>query len=579
MNATNSLSIKAKLILLTALLLGGLAAIALHSRLALDRLAIKSPLYDQIIRNWDIRADILPPPNYIIESYLTVLEIQQGLDNGIEAKRLEELISQLKRLKREYDERHDYWAKSLTNQTAYEQELQKSFLSTAHLPAQRFFEKLFAEFVPAALQRDDRKVGALTTGTLRDLYYEHRTAINVVVEQTSQDVARVESEATASIRSGYFFLGLTSLGLFFIGIAFATWLIRSITRPLNEAIVAVDELALGNLTGEIESTSNDEIGRMMAALGRMSFRLRQVICEVSGAAQNVSSGSEEMSATAQQLSQSTTQQAAAAEETTSSMEQMTSSIQQNADNAKQTDKIASKAAQDAQSSGEAVAKTVSSMKEIAEKISIIEEIARKTDLLALNAAVEAARAGEHGKGFAVVASEVRKLAERSATAAAEISRLSGSGVAVAEGAGQMLSKLVPDIRKTAELVREIAAASGEQNSGVGQINKALTELDGIIQMNSSASEELASTSEELAGQAAQLQSTIAFFKLDNAAAPAQVPVSSRPRPVEHHPRSSKPVAAAPRKHSNGNQPPACAVALDEERKAGSDEKDLEFERY
>src|ERR1041384_1258780 len=155
------------------------------------------------------------------------------------------------------------------------------------------------------------------------------------------------------------------------------------------------------------------------------------------------------------------------------------------------------------------------MQEVAEKISIIEEIARKTDLLALNAAVEAARAGEHGKGFAVVASEVRKLAERSQTAAAEISQLSTDGVQIAEGAGQLLTKLVPDIQKTAELVREIAAASAEQSTGAGQVNKAIQQLDQVIQQNASASEEMASTAEELSGQAEVLQSAIAFFKVDD----------------------------------------------------------------
>jgi methyl-accepting chemotaxis protein len=191
---------------------------------------------------------------------------------------------------------------------------------------------------------------------------------------------------------------------------------------------------------------------------------------------------------------------------------MASSIQQNADNARQTDKIASKASEDARSSGEAVVRTVKAMRQVAEKIGIIEEIARKTDLLALNAAVEAARAGEHGKGFAVVASEVRKLAERSQTAAAEISRLSIDGVQVAESAGQLLTKLVPDIQRTAELVREIAAASAEQSTGASQVNKAIQQLDQVIQQNSAASEEMASTAEELSSQAEVLQTSIAFFK-------------------------------------------------------------------
>jgi methyl-accepting chemotaxis protein len=224
------------------------------------------------------------------------------------------------------------------------------------------------------------------------------------------------------------------------------------------------------------------------------------------------------------------------------MEEMASSIQQSADNARQTDKIASTAAEDAKSSGDAVTSTVQAMKEVAEKINIIEEIARKTDLLALNAAVEAARAGEHGKGFAVVASEVRKLAERSQTAAAEISRLTTDGVRTAEGAGQLLAKLVPDIRKTAELVREITAASSEQSTGAMQVNKAIQQLDQVIQQNASASEEMASTAEELASQAETLQSAIRFFKLDDSQRVAGPSSPTRRKPAGQH--SAKPQNAS-----------------------------------
>jgi len=196
------------------------------------------------------------------------------------------------------------------------------------------------------------------------------------------------------------------------------------------------------------------------------------------------------------------------------MEEMSSNIKQNADNALQTERIAVKSAEDAKAGGKAVEETVQAMKEIADKISIIEEIARQTNMLALNAAIEAARAGEHGKGFAVVASEVRKLAERSQNAAAEISDLSASSVQVAERAGELLSKMVPDIQRTAELVQEISAASKEQDTGAEQINKAIQQLDQVIQQNASVSEEMASTAEELASQAEQLQVDISYFRLD-----------------------------------------------------------------
>jgi len=281
---------------------------------------------------------------------------------------------------------------------------------------------------------------------------------------------------------------------------------------LNGAARVAERISEGDLTVQAKSLSDKDV--LGQALVRMLENLRRTVIEVSEASASVASGGEQMSATAQQLSQGATEQAASAEECTASMEEMGASVQQNADNAKQTDKIATKAAEDAIASGEAVSQTVRAMKEIAEKISIIDEISRKTDLLALNAAVEAARAGEHGKGFAVVASEVRKLAERSQTAAAEISRLTTDGVQRADSAGQLLARLVPDIRKTAELVREIAAASAEQGAGANQVSKAMQQLDQVIQQNASASEEMSTGSDALSDQAETLQTAISFFKVD-----------------------------------------------------------------
>ncbi len=286
---------------------------------------------------------------------------------------------------------------------------------------------------------------------------------------------------------------------------------------MNEVTRIAQEIASGNLVLTVKERSAQD--NLMKAFAAMVLKLTEVVNEVKTAADNVATGSQQMSSGSQQMSQGATEQAASAEEVSSSMEQMVSNIKQNADNAQQTEKIALKAAQDAREGGKAVTETVSAMKEIATKINIIEEIARQTNLLALNAAIEAARAGEHGKGFAVVATEVRKLAERSQTAAAEISKLSASSVDVAEKAGQMLTRIVPDIQKTAELVSEINAASNEQNTGAEQINKAIQQLDQVIQQNASATEEMASTTEELSSQAEQLQDTIEFFKVaDNGSA-------------------------------------------------------------
>ncbi|MBF0321149.1 MAG: hypothetical protein HQL01_15255, partial [Nitrospirae bacterium] len=290
-------------------------------------------------------------------------------------------------------------------------------------------------------------------------------------------------------------------------------------------------------------------------------------------ADNVAAGSGELSAGAQQLSEGATEQAASVEETSSSMEEMTSNIRQTTDNSKQTEAISTTAAKDALESGKAVSEAVNAMKEIASKISIIEEIARQTNLLALNAAIEAARAGEHGKGFAVVASEVRKLAERSQKAAGEISELSASSVSIAEQAGTMLNKLVPDIRKTADLVQEITAASNEQNTGAEQINKAIQQLDQVIQQNASAAEEMASTSEELSSQSEQLQNTIAFFKTgaEGAATRFQAKAAKR-KPaaaIAHTDVHSKPKTHTPA--------PTRGRVLNLEDKSHTD--DSEFEKY
>ena len=299
--------------------------------------------------------------------------------------------------------------------------------------------------------------------------------------------------------------------------------LKSMTINLQATASLADQIAQGNLLVEARRLSDkDTLG---IALERMVDKLRQIVAEALTAAQNVSAGSQELSASAEQLSQGATEQASSAEEASSSMEEMASNVKQNADNANQTEKIAAQSARDAEASGAAVGRAVQAMQTIAEKITIVQEIARQTDLLALNAAVEAARAGEHGKGFAVVASEVRKLAERSQAAAAEIGALSTDTVKVAQDAGQMLSKLVPDIKKTADLVMEITAACREQDVGSAQINQAIQQLDKVGQQNASASEEVSSTSEELASQAEQLQSTIAYFRIENAAAhKAEAPV-------------------------------------------------------
>jgi methyl-accepting chemotaxis protein len=295
-------------------------------------------------------------------------------------------------------------------------------------------------------------------------------------------------------------------------IAFAIPLLRSITLPLGAAVEVAERIASGDLTATFESRGEDEVGRLQAAMRRMAEQLSRIIADVRNGADALADASAQVSTTAQTLSHGTGEQAASVEETTSSLEEMSASIARNAEASRQTEAMAKDGAGNAEEGGKAVSETVVAMRSIAERISIVEEIAYQTNLLALNAAIEAARAGEHGKGFAVVAAEVRKLAERAQAAAREIAAVAGASVKVAERSGSLIVELVPAIRRTADLVQEVAAASAEQSAGIAQVTKAMSSVDEVTQRNASAAEELSSTAEEMASQAQALQDLMAFFR-------------------------------------------------------------------
>jgi methyl-accepting chemotaxis protein len=379
---------------------------------------------------------------------------------------------------------------------------------------------------------------------------------------------------------------LVSMVIFFL-------LAQSISKPINRAAEKAKMIANGDLEHGIAQVfldRGDEIGDLAAAFKLQRDTLHQIVGEISQAVSNVAQGSEQLSMTAQQMSQGATEQAASVEEITSSVEQMTANIKQNAENAQMTEKIALKSAANAEEGGMAVTRTVEAMKLIASKTGIIEEIARSTNMLALNASIEAARAGEYGKGFAVVASEVGKLAERSQKEAGEISKLSAESVEIAEKAGATILAIIPDIKKTAELVQEISAASGEQNSGAAQINQAILQLDQVVQQNASASEESASMSEELAGQAEQLGETISFFKLGNDGKLDPAVSKSVTKPAATATKSGAPSSVARKsaaslpaagKKPAGAKPAGIVIALDDDgaQGTGRDAVDKEFKEY
>ncbi|WP_051261578.1 methyl-accepting chemotaxis protein [Desulfovibrio inopinatus] len=356
----------------------------------------------------------------------------------------------------------------------------------------------------------------LTLGDALQKFETMREIINQLTELNLKYSEEKEQSSTrVASRSIGFIIGLTVVMILF-GAIMAWIIVRAVMNQLGKdpSVIAniAQQIVVGDLTFEF---SENQVRGVYGDMRRMAQQLTMIVNDVQAGSHSVASGSQELASSSVSLSHGAAQQASSVEEISSAMNQMGVNIKNNADNAIQTQGIALEAAHDAQEGGEAFKRTLDAMKAIAEKTFIIEDIARQTNLLALNAAIESARAGEHGKGFAVVSAEVRKLAERSGAAAAEISKLCGSSVQLAEEAGDILNLMVPKIQKTAEFVQEIAASSSEQNAGAELINKALQQLDHVVQQNSAASEEMASTAEELSSQAEQLMSTMGFFRISS----------------------------------------------------------------
>jgi len=501
----------------------GFAIYGAWSFKVLNNLKVNGPVYQRIVQGKDLIADILPPPEYIIESYLNAL---QALNAPPEQRKAH--IEALKTLKADYDTRHDYWAKE-----NLEQAIRVELLENADKPAQEFYRIAFSQFVPA-LEIGDPATAAVALAGMEKSYSQHRSAINKLVELANKRNQADEASAREEIVRSSWVMLMILMGATVV-VALILWaILRSLTRQLGGepgyAARVAEKISAGNLSVEINTASGDKVS-LLYAMKTMRDSLVAIVQHIRTGTDTIANASSEIAQGNSDLSVRTESQASALEATAASLEKLGITFETNSQSAAQANQLARNASEVAAKGGEVMAHVVKTMdginessKRIADIIGVIDGIAFQTNILALNAAVEAARAGEQGRGFAVVASEVRSLAGRSAEAAKEIKALISTsvervehGTKLVDQAGRTINEVVTSIKRVTDLMGELSAAGHEQSQGLVKVSDAVIQIDKNTIQNAALVEEMAAATISLKSKASELVPPVDVFKLDGAA--------------------------------------------------------------